>query len=53
MCWPRISFMSLPNRIMSFYDWEPRRIDTRLQANVEELGTIAEALFAVVERSAE
>lgn len=34
-------------------NWETGRIDRRLQANVEELGTIAEALFAVVERSAE
>lgn len=34
-------------------NWETGRIDSWLQANVEELGTIAEALFAVVERSAE
>ena len=34
-----------------FTAWEPRRIDTRLQANVEELRTIAEALSALVDRS--
>ena len=36
-----------------FNAWEPRRIDTKLQANVEELRTIAEALSALVERGAE
>ena len=36
-----------------FNAWESRRIDTRLQANVEELQTIAEALSSVVERGAE
>ena len=35
-----------------FNAWEPRRVDTRLQAEVEGLRTIAEALSALVERGA-